>query len=196
MTEILSFILSLLLLYKYWVLFFVTFISAVIVPVPVSGLFLATGAFASQGYFNFPISFIVIIVGNTLGDCFDFLIAKRYGHQVFQMMHIRIPNYFERLERFVKKYTRSTIFFSRFIGTVEPLTSLLCGFSGIKLKLFIIYALLGNIVSDGMILVLGYFLGIHWQDFINFLNIADYVFIAIAICIIIFLSMWHKRRRR
>ena len=196
MTSILSFLLSLLLIYKYWVLFFVLLLSGIILPVPVSSLLLATGAFISQGYFNFYFSLLAIVSGNILGDCFDFFLAKKYGRKALNIMHIGVPKYFEKLEHFVNKYPGSAIFLTRFVGTIEPLTSLLCGFAGIKFRKFIFYDFIGNIVSNGIIIYVGYVLGIHWQDFLGFFNITSYILIGIVTIIILFIITLGKKHIR
>ena len=194
MSNILSFLLSSLLLYKYWALLVVFFFSGLILPLPTSTVLLATGAFASQGYFNFFISLAVIVGANVLGDFTGYLIASRYGRKAFDMMHVHVPVWIERLERFLRKYPRSAIFITRFLGTTDALVNLLCGFSGVSVSTFLLFDFIGNIVSNGSLLYAGYFLGIHWQDFTSIFNISDYILLGIVVAIIISIIMWNKKR--
>ena len=195
MAGTLSFLLSFLLLYKYWTLFTAIFLAAIIVPIPVNPLLLASGAFASQGYMSFSLSLFFVVLANVVGDSIDFFLARKYGRPILQKMRVKIPPYFERLERFVNKYPGGTIFITRFVGTIEPLTSLLCGFIGIKFRKFILYDILGNFVSDGIVLYAGYFLGVHWQDFTGIFNITDYILLIIAIIIAFFIASWRKNKK-
>ena len=165
MSNIVSFLLSSLLLYKSWALLVVFFFSGLILPIPTSTVLLAAGAFASQGYFNFFISLGIIVGANMLGDFTGYLIAQRYGRKTLDMMHVRIPAWMEHLEVFLRKHPRSAIFVTRFVGTTDVLTNLLCGFSGVSLSTFLLFDFFGNLVSNGSLLYAGYFLGIHWQDF-------------------------------
>ena len=194
MSNILTFLLSFLLLYKYWALSIAVLLSAIIVPIPVSSLLLATGAFASQGYFSFFWSLTIVVLINIVGDCFDYFLAKKYGHRALRMLHIRIPDYFERLERFVRKYPGWAIFITRFVGTIEPLTSLLCGFIGIRFRKFLFWDFLGNVVSNGALLYAGYFLGVHWQDFNKLFNTTSYILMGIIIIIGISVMMWTRKK--
>ena len=193
MSDFLSLLLSFVLLYKYWFLFATMFASSILVPIPVSGLILATGAFISLGYFDFFISLISIVLGNILGDCTDFFLAKKYGRKIINLLHVREPKYLEQLEIFLKKHPGPSIFFTRFVGTIEILTSLLSGFIGISFKTFLFYDFLGNLFSDGAILFLGYYLGIHWQDFITFLNISNYIFLVAIIVSVLSIIIWRKK---
>ncbi len=196
MSSILTFLLSFLLLYKYWALFAVVFMAAVIVPIPANTLILAAGAFASQGYFNFWISLLVIVLANMVGDCIDYFLARIYGRRILRKIHVRMPSYLERLEKFVAEYPRSAIFFTRFVGTIEPITSLLCGFSGIRIWTFLVYDFLGNLASDGLILYSGYFLGVHWQDFTGLFSLTDYILVGVTIIAIVGVLYWRKKHNR
>ena len=193
MSNIVSFLLSSLLLYKYWALLVVFFFSGLILPIPTSTVLLAAGAFASQGYFNFFISLAVIVGANMLGDYTGYLIAKRYGLKAFDMMHVHVPVWMKRLENFLRKHPRSAIFVTRFVGTTDVLTNLLCGFSDVSLSTFLLFDFFGNLVSDGSLLYAGYFLGVHWQDFTGVFNISDYILLGIVVAIVLSVIMWSKR---
>ncbi len=193
MISVLSFLLSLLLLYKYWALSVAVFLAAIIVPIPVNTLLLASGAFASQGYLNFFLALFVVVVANVIGDSIDFFLARKYGRPILHKMHVKIPANFEHLEHFVNRYPRPTIFFTRFVGTIEPLTSLLCGFIGVSFRKFLTYDILGNLVSDGIVLYAGYFLSVHWQDFTGIFGTTDYILLAIIIMMVIFITRWRKK---
>ena len=195
MSNILTFILSFLLLYKYWTLFVVFFFAGLILPIPTSSILLATGAFASQGYFNFFISLLVIVGANVLGDYVGYFVAQRYGRKAFQIMHVRVPVWIEKMEDFIRKYPGPAIFITRFVGTTDVIANLLCGFSGVSVLTFIFYDFIGNLVSDGSLLYAGYFLGIHWQDFTGILNVTDYVIIGVVVVGVLSIFVWRKSRK-
>jgi membrane-associated protein len=195
MSAFASAILAFLLLYKYWALLGIFFFSALILPLPTSTVLLATGAFASQGYFNFFLSLSIVVGSNVLGDYAGYFIARRYGPRTFRILHIRIPVFLERLEIFLKRYPGPAIFLTRFAGTTDVLTNLLSGFSGVSLAVFLFYDFLGNLASDGGLLYAGYFLGVHWQDFTGLFNITDYMLIGVVIIAALSVIMWHKKRR-
>jgi membrane-associated protein len=196
MTNTLSYLLSFLLLYKYGALFVLFFVAGLALPIPTSSVLLATGAFASQGYFNFFISAGIIVASNMLGDYVGYFIAKKYGRRAFELMHIKVPAWVEKLEGFLHRYPGSAIFLTRFVGTTDVLANLLCGFGGVSTQKFLWYDFLGNAVADGGILYIGYFLGVHWQDFTGVFGITDYILIAVVVIIVISIIMWSKKRGR
>jgi len=54
------------------------------IPLPAGSSTMASAAFASQGYFNFPLALTIGIVGNVLGDLFDFWLIRRFGKRFFR----------------------------------------------------------------------------------------------------------------
>ncbi len=196
MSAILAFLLSFLLLYKYLALFLVMFLAAILVPLPTNTLLLAVGAFASQGYFNFAASLFVAVLANAAGDCCGYFLARNYGRKVLRMLRIRLPKYIVRLEDYVAKHPGPTIFLTRFFGAADPLTNLLSGFIGIPFSVFIFYDLLGNIVSIGIVLCVGYFLGTYWQDYSKAFGIIGWAFFGcVCLCIILW-RVWHIQQRK
>lgn len=196
MSNILTLILSFLLLYKYWALLAIFFISALAVPIPASTVLLAAGAFASQGYFSFWLSLLVIVGGNVAGDYSGYLLAKKYGRRILESLHIGTPKYLERLESFLRRHPASAIFLTRFAGTTDSLVNLLSGFANISLGKFLFYDVIGNIISNGGLLYAGYFLGIHWQDFTSLFGLTDYIFLGLIIVVALSLVVWHRNRNR
>jgi len=193
MSSILSFLLSSLLLYKYWALLVLFFISGLALPIPTSSVLLATGAFASQGYFSFFASLAVIVGANVLGDCAGYLISRKYGRRAFKVMHVGVPAWIERLDSFLHRHTGLAIFLTRFAGTTDVLTNLLAGFGGVSFATFLFYDFLGNLASDGSLLYAGYFLGIHWQDFTGLFSITDYFILGVIIVVVLSVVIWKRK---
>jgi membrane-associated protein len=196
MTGFVALLLSSLLLYKYWALFLLMFIAAVILPLPTNSVLLAAGAFASQGYLNFPLLLVVAVAGTMLGDCTDYFLARRYGRRVLTMLHIHVPSYIERLEEYVAKHPGPTIFLSRFTGTADIVANVLSGFVGISFGVFLFYDFLGNVVSIGGVMYAGYALGIYWQNVTPFFDIAGWIFLGIIVIAALAVSLWYRNRGR
>lgn len=172
--------LSFLLLYKYVALFAFIFCSAVILPLPDNSLLLATGAFASQGYFDFWLSLSVALVANVAGDCTGYFLAKRWGHAALERMHIRVPWYIGRLDGYLRRHPRRSIFLTRFVGTADSVVNVLSGFAKIPLSTFLLWDTLGNFVSLFYILYLGYLFGVYWSNVSGILSIAGFILFAVV----------------
>ncbi len=189
-------LLSFLLIYKYWTLFGAIFTAAFILPLPTNSLLLAAGAFASQGYFSFWISLVVAVTANTLGDALGYFVAKKYGMAALKILHIKTPRYFERLEKHIVNHTGIVIFLSRFFGTTNSVVNLLAGFIGIPYWLFLMYDIIGNTVSTGSVLYIGYLFGINWQDFTGLFSSADWIILAFIVVIAILFALWYQKKRK
>jgi membrane protein DedA with SNARE-associated domain len=192
--SIVGFLLSFLLLYKYYALFGVIFVSAIILPLPTNTILVATGAFASQGYFNFGASLVVALIANMLGDCFDYFLARTYGRRALDILHLKLPSYIESLERFIKEHPRPTIFLTRFAGIADPITNILSGLIPVPVAVFLLYDFLGNLVSMALFLAIGGFLGIYWQQFSGIFSALGWGFFAIVALAAIGIVFWQRKR--
>ena len=103
-----------------------------------------------------------------------------------------MPTYIERLEAFMRQFPGPTVFVTRFIGTVEEVVSFLAGFSRVPFGIFLLYGVLGNLVADGGVLYVGYFLGNYWQDFTSLFSIIDWILLAAIFIAILFIAMRYR----
>jgi membrane-associated protein len=177
MTSFAAVLLSWLLLYKYTLLFGVFFLSALALPLPGNTLLLATGAFASQGYMNYPLAFASVILGNVLGDVSGYALAAFYGDDVVRKLRIK-RSYLNAVERYVAHHPRVTIFISRFAGTLDPVVNILSGLGEVSFKTFFVFDMLGNFVSLGAVISAGYYLGDYWQTFSGIIETAGWIVFA------------------
>ncbi len=194
MNSLASFLLSALLLYKYWALFVVIFAAAIVLPLPTNELLMAVGASASQGYLNLYVSLAVAIGANVLGDSIGYFLARRYGRSALRMLHIRVPSYIERLEHYIGRHPGIAIFATRFFGAADPLTNVLSGFIGIPFTTFLFYDIVGNIVSIGGVVCAGYFLGAHWQDVTGLIGVAEWMVLGVVALVV--LAWWYRRMKK
>jgi membrane protein DedA with SNARE-associated domain len=177
MTSLFALLLSWLLLYKYVLLFAVLFFSALALPLPGNTLLLATGAFASQGYMSLPLSLLTVLAANIAGDIAGFMLADSYGEKVIRKMHIK-RSYLDGVEKYVTHHPRATIFLSRFGGTLDLVVNILSGLGDVSLRTFVIYDSLGNLVSLGIVIAIGYYLGDYWQAFSGVVSTAGWIIFA------------------
>ena len=189
-------LLAYLLLYKYVAIFVVMFVASVILPLPTNSLLLATGALASQGYFTFSLAVVVAVGGNVAGDCFDYVLARRYGRRALRMLKVHTPWYVVHLERYMRDYAGLTIFFTRFFATADSFISILAGFSGISVGTFLWYSVLGNLVSDGGVLYIGYFFGANWQEVTGTVSLVEWILLGVFVVCVVMVALWYRRRTK
>ena len=171
MSSILSFFLSFLLVYKYFALFGIAFIAALILPVPSSTTLVAAGAFAYQGYLNFLSVVGVAFLGNISGDATGYLLSKRYGEELLKKVGFRkliASRKFKQLEEYFTGNAGPLIFFTRFMTEAGPAVNILAGLAQVPPKKYFPYALSGEFLYVLIFGSVGYYLGSTWENSVGF----------------------------
>jgi membrane-associated protein len=158
-------LLSFILLYKYVALFAIVYSAAVILPLPSNAMLLAVGAFASQGYVNFWLALAIAVISNTLGDCTDYGITRRYGEAVIRKLKINKVNFFGYLKEEMRADAAITVFTTRFAGSLSPVASFLAGLVQVPFGTFLFFDVLGNFIEPFVALSFGYLVGNYWSNF-------------------------------
>lgn len=178
-----SSLLSFLLLYKYITLFLVSFLAAFLLPLPSSTLLSASGAFASQGYFNFAAVLLVALTGNIGGDLVGYFLARRYGKELLHKWgfgHIIGSHWYNELELYIHEFSYSIIFLTRFLPEIGPAVNILAGLGKMSFKKFLVWDIIGEIAYVSLYGFVGYFLGTQWENNINYLIRAGAVIFSIG----------------
>ena len=173
-------LLSYVLLYKYAALFIFIFVASVGVPLPATMLLLAVGAFASQRYFNFPLSVAVAVTANVAGDFVDYWVTKRFGPVLIKKLDGKKLAGFDRLERYIKAHAGLTLFVTRFLGSLSTVTSIMVALAGMSVRDFLLYDTAGNLVDLLGIMLIGFFLGIYWENAADIIGIGGFI-LALAV---------------
>ena len=198
MEFILSTFLTFLLLYTYVGLFLISFLAALLLPLPSSSILAAAGAFAAQGYFSISYVLIAAFMGNILGDTTGYFLAQKIGTTTLQKIGFRkilTSSLYTKLVLYMKKFSFSLIFFSRFLTGVGPLVNILSGSTGISKQQFFVIAIIGEIAYVLLYGMTGYFLGSEWENNIGFLFEATLVIIALGATISTIQYGFFKRMR-
>ena len=151
--------------YGYAILFLAIFLNNSGIPLPGDSFLLGAGLLAQQGTLSLP----WVIVFGALA-CFSGCTAGYWlGHQlgrkiILQSRWLRLtPEKVGQMDAFLKKHGLKTIFFSRFVALLHPVTGLLVGISKTPLKPFLFYNLAGSLVYALCYSLLGYFFGQSWE---------------------------------
>ena len=188
----LALLLSYVLLYQYTGLFVVVFLSGFGLPLPTTALLLATGAFASAGYFNLATSFMVVLVANVSADVLEYTLTRRYRMNIIHYLRFDQSRYFHRVEKLIRSHARLTIFATRFVGFLSPLTNCLAGISSVGFFTFVIYDVIGNVLYAGGLLGTGYLIGGNWTVVANSFS-AIAVGLAVLVLIVVTIVLYRRR---
>jgi len=185
MSGIQGFLLSYLLLYKYYALALVVYSGAVLLPLPVNASLLAVGAFASQGYFNFWASLAIAVGANTAGDLTDYVVARKYGTTVIHFLRFDKLRFLHQLTEEFRTDAAVTVFVTRFAGSLSTVSNFFAGIAMVPFGTFLFYDFLGNFIEPGAALGIGYAVGNYWDDFSGISStIAGVVAVAITMFIL------------
>ncbi|WP_375254661.1 DedA family protein [Yoonia sp.] len=140
-------------------LFVITFLSCLALPVPSSLLMLAGGGFAAAGDLTLAAVVAAAISGALIGDNLGFLIARRMGLRLDDWL-LRRPRRAAlraQSEAYMDKWGSSSIFFSRWlVAPFGPYVNYVSGLSGVNWPRFALWGMAGEIVWVGLYVGLGY----------------------------------------
>jgi len=194
MDYILATALSYLLLYKYVAFLTLIFLGSFILPLPDNLILLATGAFASQGIFNFPLTIILAIVVAMASDILGYVLTRKYGIAVLKMLHIK-ESHVTKVHRYVNDYTGITIFITRIAGPFGPAVNFLAGFLKVSWQKFLLFDFLGNLVDIVVYMVAGYILGNYWLDYSGQIGTIVAVLGSAILIIFVVIHLYNNRKK-
>lgn len=153
----------------YWVLGLVVILEGL----PVIGslfpghiLIISAGFLAKIGILSLPIVLIVAGITSVLGDIIGYLLGARYGYDFLQKYGRYIFLKEERIEKvknLVENHTRKAIIFGKFSPVTRPLMPFLVGASGIHIRKFWLYNIIGGVAWVVSSVGVGYVFGASYH---------------------------------
>jgi membrane-associated protein len=156
--------------YGYAALWLTVFIAAVGLPLPISLLLLAAGAFAVRGDFNIALLIGITITASSCGDNVGYLIGRRWGSRTLHWLeqpgrlHSIPARTITRSRLYFRRRGGWAIFFSRFLfAALGGVTNLLAGADRYPYRHFLLYDVAGETLGTVIPLSLGYAFGVCWE---------------------------------
>lgn len=156
--------------YGYPVLGLTIFVAAIGIPLPISFMLLAAGAFAALGDFNVFLLGVIAVMASTSGDQIGYLLGRSVGTRI--LAWLGRPRRFnpisqQTLEHAHVYFTKSgglAIFLSRFIvSALGGSINLLSGAEVYPYHRFLLYDISGEVCAAIIPLTLGYIFGASWE---------------------------------
>lgn len=194
MIDILSFLLTQILVYGYPIIAIAIIVGYTGIPVPVNALVLASGSFVSDGTLNIFILGPIIILTSTICDCIGYYIGYKYGYKVINKFFgkgILGGLSTKTFDKFIGKYGFWTIFLTRWLFT--PLTipvNIIVGARKYPIRKFLIIANIGQTIWAVIYIYLGYLFGANWQSINDYLNRSPMILTLVIIGIICIIAGW------
>jgi membrane protein DedA with SNARE-associated domain/membrane-associated phospholipid phosphatase len=155
------------------------------------------GVVAGQGTVSLVALIALVWAAAVAGDLASFFAGRRLGRAFLVKHGPKISITEERLatvEAFFDKYGGRAIFLGRFVGLVRAVNPFLAGSSGMTLRRFLPYDIVGAGAWATLLLTLGY---IFWQSFDRVLHYAEQGTLALGTTIVVLAAVvWLVRRFR
>lgn len=196
MSNILSTLLSYVLIYKYYGIFIITFLGAFALPLPSGTVVMAAAAFSIQGYLNFYLVVLVGILGNMAGDSSGYWLVRLFGMDVVKKVGLAkfFPeNKLHAARNQIEKHKMLTIYFSRFMTAIAPAVNVVCGFTELPYREFLLFEALGEFTEVSFFGILGYVFGSNWE---YFSQLSDKFWIVIAAGMVFSVLLWRLILRK
>ena len=172
---------------SYGGIWFVSFLSNIVIPIPEEIVLLALGYLSGTGAINGYVIIPIVISALLLNDFVLFLLSK-HGSRFTNFLYKRF--FAKRLEKngnfFNNISTNKIIFFSRFLMQLRFLGPFLAGTRGARKKDFLKYNLLALLVYVPLYVGLGWYFHSRVLLIIKDVSIAKNIFLMIFATVIIF----------
>lgn len=180
------------------VLVIIVFLGALGMPVPAGPLAALTGVLSFDGLMSGIPTALTILAAAVAGDLLIYLVGRktddaklvRYGRWVGYTAanRVRVLHLFERWGGLTLLLTRSLV------AHISAVASLLAGSSGIRLRLFLSYAVLGRVVWLFIYFGLGYLVGSDFDMASSFLSYLSLLLLALLLMGLL-IELYHKQHK-
>jgi membrane protein DedA with SNARE-associated domain/membrane-associated phospholipid phosphatase len=156
------------------------------------------GLVAGQGQINLFTLIGIVWACAVAGDLTSFFLGRRLGRRFLERHGPRVqitPERLEHVEGFFDRHGGKAILLGRFVGLVRAIAPFLAGSSGMRLRRFLPYDIVGAGLWGASLVVLGY---IFWQSFATLVDYAKKGALALGAVIvvvvgIVWLVRWLRR---
>ncbi len=150
---------------------------------------------AAQGDLNIYLVVFFGTLGALIGALFNYYIAFYLGRKlVYTFANTRFANMMlidahgvEKSEKFFIKHGKVSTFIGRLVPAIRQLISIPAGLSKMKLTDFILYTVLGSMVWNIILAVLGYFLYSQKELLDLYYKELSWVFLVLGVLFIVYL---------
>ncbi len=170
--------------FTYLGLFVVLMLCGLGLPIPEDVALLAGGYLAHRGITRYPITLAVSLLGVVTGDNSLFFMGRRFGTGLVRYLALAWPgrqHQIERIESFMQRHGARAIFYARFLAGLRALVYLSAGSFGVRPAVFLLYDLLGALISVPIVVTLGYIFGKQIELAVRYVGGFERLIVIVAI---------------
>lgn len=180
----------------YLAIFLLSIAQSACVPTSSELTFGFAGFLAYTGHFNIA---EVVVVG-ALGELIGAYIAWAFGITGGRALVLRYgrlirvnQDQLDRLQAWYERHPRWGVFASRLLPVVRNFVALAAGLAEVPPLAFGILTLLGSLVWDGGLTLLGYSVGSAWQHMVHTVSEAGYGVVVVVVVVAAVLLLMHRK---
>lgn len=163
----------------------------IIPPIPSEAILPMAGFLAASGTFNVWLVILAATIGSLLGATVLYYAGLTLGRT--KILHLVDKHGgkvglslddVKKAEAWFQQRGRMSVLLGRLVPIVRSLISIPAGFYGMPFPIFLLYSAIGSLVWNSILVGLGYRLESHWDRIEPYVDIFQYIVIAVVIVLV------------
>ena len=174
-------------------------------PIPSEVILVFGGFMTTYTSLNIPIMILAATLGSLLGAIVLYYIGKIFNKErlkrivngkIGKVLRLKASD-IEKADKWFDTKGNKTVFFCRFIPIVRSLISIPAGMSEMPMQKFLIYTILGSLIWNTVLIVVGSIVGDKWETIVGYLdNFSNIILIILVIIFVVALYYWFVIRKK
>ena len=191
--------------FSYIAVFLLIAIENIFPPIP-SELILVFGGVVTAKYsLSIPLMILAATLGSLIGAIVLYYIGKIFNKErlkkiisgkIGKVLRLKASD-IEKADKWFDTKGNKTVFFCRFIPIVRSLISIPAGMSEMPMQKFLIYTILGSLIWNTVLIVVGSIVGDKWETIVGYLdNFSNVILIILLIIFVVAIYYWFVIRKK
>ena len=174
-------------------------------PIPSEVILVFGGFMTTYTSLNIPIMIVAATLGSLLGAIVLYYIGKIFNKErlkrivsgkIGKVLRLKSSD-IEKADKWFDTKGNKTVFFCRFIPIVRSLISIPAGMSEMPMQKFLIYTILGSLIWNTVLIVVGSIVGDKWETIVGYLdNFYNIILIILVIIFVVAMYYWFVIRKK
>lgn len=174
-------------------------------PIPSEVILVFGGFMTTYTTLNIPIMILAATLGSLVGAIVLYYIGKIFNKErlkkiisgkIGKVLRLKASD-IEKADKWFDTKGNKTVFFCRFIPIVRSLISIPAGMSEMPMQKFLIYTILGSLIWNTVLIVVGSIVGDKWETIVGYLdNFSNVILIILVIIFVVAMYYWFVIRKK
>ena len=174
-------------------------------PIPSEVILVFGGFMTTYTTLNIPIMILAATLGSLVGAIVLYYIGKIFNKErlkkiisgkIGKVLRLKASD-IEKADKWFDTKGNKTVFFCRFIPIVRSLISIPAGMSEMPMQKFLIYTILGSLIWNTVLIIVGSIVGDKWETIVGYLdNFSNVILIILVIIFVVAMYYWFVIRKK